>query len=40
MSDKNHKIRFFEVSFLLVDINSDIIVGMLYLTMNNINIDF
>ena len=38
--DKDDRIRFFIKSFLLVNIKLDIVFGMLFLTMNNINIDF
>ncbi len=38
--DKNGKVRFFEKNFLLVDVKLDIVLGMLFLTINNSNIDF
>ena len=40
MSDKDGKERFFEKSFLLADIKSEIVHGMLFLTMSNIDVDF
>ncbi len=40
MSDKDGRERFFEKSFLLVDVKPDIVLGMHFLTMSNINIDF
>ena len=38
--DKDNKLRFFEKSFQLAYINSDIIIGMPFLTMSNADIDF
>ena len=38
--DKDGKERFFEKDFLLADIKSNLILGILFLTMNNININF
>ncbi len=38
--DKDDRKRFFEKSFLLADIKPNIVLGMLFLTMSNINIDF
>ena len=38
--DKDSKERFFEENFLLADVKLDIVLGMLFLTMNNIDIDF
>ena len=38
--NKDSKKRFFEESFLLADVNSDIVLEMLFLTMGNINMDF
>ncbi len=40
VSDKDRKEKFFEESFLLVDIKPDIVFGMLFLTMNNTDINF
>lgn len=40
MLDKNSRERFFEESFLLVDVKPDIVLEMLFLTMSNINVDF
>ena len=40
MLDKDRKKRFFEESFLLTDINPDVIFEIPFLTMNNIDIDF
>ncbi len=40
VSDKNGKERFFEESFLLTDIRPDIVLGILFLTMSNVDIDF
>ncbi len=37
---KNDRERFFEKSFLLTDIKSDVVLQMLFLTMSNIDIDF
>ena len=38
--DKDGKERFFKKSFLLADVNPDIVIRMLFLTMNNADIDF
>ena len=38
--DKDDKVKFFERSFLLADIKPDIVLEMLFLTMNNIDINF
>ncbi len=38
--DKNSRERFFEESFLLADVKPDRVLGMLFLTMSNIDIDF
>ena len=38
--NKDDKEKFFEESFLLADVKLDIMLGMLFLTMNNANIDF
>ena len=40
MLDKDSRKRFFEKSFLLADIKLKIVLGMLFLTINNIDIDF
>ncbi len=40
MSDKDDRERFFEESFLLADVKSDIVLGMPFLTMSNANVDF
>ena len=37
--DKDCKKRFFEANFLLADVNPDILVKILFLTMSNANID-
>ncbi len=38
--DKDGRERFFEESFLLADIRPDILLGMLFLTMSNADVDF
>ena len=38
--DKDGRERFFEESFLLTDIKSDIVLGMSFLTISNVDIDF
>ena len=38
--DKDGREMFFEKSFLLADINPDVVFGMPFLTMINIDIDF
>ena len=40
MLNKNRKKRFFEKSFLLTDVNLDVMLGMLFLIISNININF
>ena len=40
MLDKDNRERFFEKSFLLANINLDIELAMLFLTMSNANVDF
>ncbi len=40
VSDKDDRERFFEESFLLADIKSDIVLGMLFRTMSNADVDF
>ncbi len=38
--DKDNRVRFLKKSFYLVDIKSDIVIEMLFLTMSNIDINF
>ena len=38
--DKDNKIRFFKKSFLLAKVKPDIVFGILFLTINNVNVDF
>ncbi len=40
VSDKDGRERFFEESFLLIDVSPDIVLGMPFLTMSNVDIDF
>ncbi len=40
ISDKDNKERFFKKSFLLADIKSNVVLGILFLTINNADIDF
>ena len=40
MLDKNKRKRFFEKNFLLADINPNVVLGILFLTMNNADVDF
>ncbi len=40
VSNKYGRERFFEESFLLADVKSDIILGMPFLTMSNADVDF
>ena len=40
VSDKDGKERLFEESFLLADVNLDIVLGMLFLTMSNADVNF
>ena len=38
--NKDGRKRFFKKNFLLADVNSDVVLGILFLTMSNANIDF
>ena len=38
--DKDNKERFFEKSFLLAEVKSNIVLGRSFLTMSNTDIDF
>ncbi len=38
--NKDGRERFFKESFLLANIKPDIVPGMLFLTMSNVNVDF
>ncbi len=40
MSDKNDRKRFFENSFLLVNTKPDVVLGILFLNMSNVDSDF
>ncbi len=40
MLDKDDKERFLEQSFLLADVKPDVVLGILFLTINNADIDF
>ncbi len=40
MLDKYGRERFFEKSFLLADVKPNIVLGMLFLTMSNANVNF
>ena len=40
MLDKDGRERFFEESFLLVDIKPEIVLEMLFLTISNTDVDF
>ncbi len=40
VSNKDGRERFFEESFLLADVRPDIMLGMLFLTMSNADLDF
>ena len=40
MLNKDNKERFFEKSFLLADVKPNIVLGMLFLTINNDDVDF
>ena len=40
MLDKNDRERFFEESFLLANVKPDVMLGMLFLTMSNVDINF
>ncbi len=39
MLNKDGRARFFEESFLLANVKPDIVLGMLFLTMNNVDVD-
>lgn len=38
--DKADKVRFFEETFLLANVNIDVVLGMLFFTLSNANIGF
>ncbi len=40
ISDKDDKERFFQESFLLANVKSDVVLEILFLTISNTNIDF
>ncbi len=40
VSDKDGRERFFEESFLLADVSPDIVLGMIFLTISNADVDF
>ncbi len=40
VSNKDGGERFFEESFLLADVKPDIVLGILFLTMSNVDINF
>ncbi len=40
VSDKDGREKFFKGSFLLADVKPDIVLGMLFLTMSNADVDF
>ncbi len=40
MVDKDSRKRFFEEKFLLAEVKSDIMLGMLFFTMSNVDVDF
>ena len=40
ISDKDSKERFFEENFLLADVKPEIVLGMSFLPMSNIDVDF
>ena len=40
MLDKDSKKRFFEKNFLLADVNPDVVLKILFLTINNADISF
>ncbi len=40
MLDKNDRKRFFEKNFLLTNVKSNVVLGMLFLTMSNTDVDF
>ncbi len=40
MSDKDGRKKFFKESFLLADVKPDIVLGILFLTMSNTDVDF
>ncbi len=40
VADKDGRKRFFEESFLSADVKPDIVLGIPFLTMSNVNVDF
>ena len=40
VSDKDDRERFFKENFLLAEVKPEIVLGMLFLTMSNVDVDF
>ena len=40
VTDQADKIRFFEETFLVANVNPDVILGMPFLTLSSVDIDF
>ncbi len=38
--DKNNRERYFEESFLFADVKPEIVLGILFLTLSNVNVNF
>ena len=38
--DKANRVRFFEKTFLMANVSPEIVLGMLFLTLSNVDIDF
>ena len=38
--DKANRVRFFEETFLIANISPELVLGMLFLTLNSANVDF
>ena len=40
MTDKTNRVRFFEETFLVANVNPEIVFGMLFFTLSSANVDF
>ena len=40
MTDQANKVKFFEKTFLVVNVSPDLILGIFFLTLNSANVDF
>ena len=40
LTDQANRVRFFEKTFLVANISPDVVLGMLFFTLSDVNIDF